>query len=213
MVKRGIGEDQIKKAELSKQKILNFLKDGQWHRYGEILSTIKVSPTTLTKHLKELEKGIVERKVDIKSGEYPPPVCYRIRPKSSELFRALTEQEALDSRSKYITEDGRLENYWREYIAETSINIMHLLSMHFAFKKHGIQNDESFNQELELFFIPNFRDHVQNARLKLKELADKGVDVVKLVGESSEKISKDADYLLKQVHTSKRRHNFKSSNS
>jgi len=49
------------------------LSDGKWHRHKELLEKTGLSPTTLSKHLKELEKGIVEKRIDITSGEYPTP--------------------------------------------------------------------------------------------------------------------------------------------
>ena len=60
--------------------ILMALSDGQWHRNKELKEETKLTPRTLSKHLKELEKelGWIERIEDKESGEYPHPILYRI---------------------------------------------------------------------------------------------------------------------------------------
>ena len=76
-----MGEYQVKRAEFSKSKILRILEDGEWHRYSEIKKAAGVSTATLSKHLEELVKsGVIIKKIDLESGEYPYPVLYRINP-------------------------------------------------------------------------------------------------------------------------------------
>lgn len=78
---RGLGETQFIMSQLPRQKILSFLRNGEWRRFGEILEATKVSPVTLSKHLKKLVSAdVVERKVFL-NDSYPPPVCYRLRNK------------------------------------------------------------------------------------------------------------------------------------
>lgn len=64
----------------NQQLIILALSDGQWHRNKELKEKTKLTPRTLSKHLKELvkEHQWVERKEDTESGEYPHPVLYRI---------------------------------------------------------------------------------------------------------------------------------------
>lgn len=83
---KGMGIDQVAKSRKAKIQLLHYLSDGKWHRYNEIKNHKrsgrifgKVSPATLSKHLKELVKcGFLEKKMDRESGEYPYPVSYRI---------------------------------------------------------------------------------------------------------------------------------------
>jgi len=90
----GWGEQQLQQAKTSVKKISDTLTDGKWHRYGEILSTIRktsrISSATLSKWLKKMEaEGLIKKKVDIKSGKYPYPAFYQQTPLlEQELQRA-----------------------------------------------------------------------------------------------------------------------------
>jgi DNA-binding HxlR family transcriptional regulator len=81
----GKGDRQIKESLEKRKLILSILSDGEWHRHKEILEKTRLSPTTLSKHLKDLTKGIVEKKLDLESKEYPYPVLYRLKPKFKEI--------------------------------------------------------------------------------------------------------------------------------
>ena len=65
MAKRGLGDTQIKNSKRAKEKILSVLEsaleNGEFLRYKEIQDKTGLSTATLTKHLKELGKGIIER--------------------------------------------------------------------------------------------------------------------------------------------------------
>lgn len=198
MGKQGFGEKQENDQRKATQKIIQVLNDQKWHRYKELEAGTGLSTATLSKHLKELEKGIVERHVDAESAEYPPPVCYRLRQENNPAFWNPTNPEILTKRSKYITEYGQLDNYWREFIAETTLNIMWLLQTHFIYRNQSEQSREEFNQALELIYLQNFREHAHKAKEKLKELSDEGVNISKIINESAENIAKDMHYLLKQ---------------
>ena len=65
--------------------MIGFLSDGRWHRYCEIIDKTGLSTATVTKHLKQLEGLMVERRVDTESGEYPYPTYYRIIPPKTRL--------------------------------------------------------------------------------------------------------------------------------
>jgi len=94
MVERGVGSWQISRARTAVQAIMKILRDGEWHRYKELRGKAGVSSATLSKHLKELEKGVVEKKILLKSGEYPYPVVYRIREQYQTVFKIFNIPDA-----------------------------------------------------------------------------------------------------------------------
>jgi DNA-binding HxlR family transcriptional regulator len=81
MAKKGVGEYQTRKENISKKEILKVLEDGKWHRFSEILKATGLSTATLSKHLKMLEGKLIQKKIDIESGEKPIPIYYRLNPK------------------------------------------------------------------------------------------------------------------------------------
>jgi DNA-binding HxlR family transcriptional regulator len=94
MVERGVGSWQTSKARTAVQAIMKILRDGEWHRYKELRGKAGLSSATLSKHLKELEKGVVEKKILLKSGEYPYPVVYRIREQYQAVFKIFNIPDA-----------------------------------------------------------------------------------------------------------------------
>jgi len=108
MVKRGLGEYQIKKAEKSRNLVMNVLANGDWLRYTQLANQTSLSTATVSKFLKELEKeGEIQKKVDIESGEYPYPAYYRLTDRGLERVN----KEALKKR---IDETPPLERYSME---------------------------------------------------------------------------------------------------
>ena len=198
MAKRGIGEDQIRKAKLSKQKILYFLRDGQWHRYSEILKAIKVSPTTLTKHLKELEKGIVERHINIESGEYPPPVSYRLKPSVSQIAKIWHDAIVGPlKRADFVKGKSKADNvnFFMEYLnLQTGFQLLGNLRDYFYLN----ENEIAFNQSLDLYVLAFYREGAFMLKEKLKELAAQGVNVLALIHEAEQKMSKHFEHLEKE---------------
>lgn len=79
MVNKGFGKWQIDQSAIAANAIMEILIDGEWHRYQEIRTKSGLSSATLSKHLKELEGGIVEKEMRLKTGEYPYPVYYRLK--------------------------------------------------------------------------------------------------------------------------------------
>jgi len=83
---QGLGQDQIKRARTAKTAVLKVLADNKWHRFGKIVEATKISAATVSKYLKEFEKKglkgqkgkLVEKRVDVESGEYPYPAYYRM---------------------------------------------------------------------------------------------------------------------------------------
>ena len=94
MVERGVGSWQMSRARTAVQAIMRILRDGEWHRYKELRGKAGLSSATLSKHLKELEKGVVEKKILLKSGEYPYPVVYRIREQYQTVFKIFNIPDA-----------------------------------------------------------------------------------------------------------------------
>jgi DNA-binding HxlR family transcriptional regulator len=78
---KGIGKYQVKKAQKTIMTILRVLSDGKPHQYSELKDKTKLNSPTLSKHLKRLTKmKLIERKINLKSGKYPPPVNYTAKP-------------------------------------------------------------------------------------------------------------------------------------
>jgi len=73
--------DNARYKQYNHSLILIALSDGQWHRNMELKEQTKLTPRTLSKHLKELTNELqwIERKEDTESGEYPHPVLYRAK--------------------------------------------------------------------------------------------------------------------------------------
>lgn len=62
----------------AENKIKNALNDGEWHRPKDLKEETRQTAATLSKHLKRMVKGIVEKRVDT-SGNAPYPVYYRLK--------------------------------------------------------------------------------------------------------------------------------------
>jgi DNA-binding HxlR family transcriptional regulator len=92
----------------NQQIILLALVDGQWHRNMDLKEETKLTPRTLSKHLKELTNELhwIERKEDTESGEYPHPVLYRATEESilytTYLMITLNNANKMEKRLKEI---------------------------------------------------------------------------------------------------------------
>jgi DNA-binding HxlR family transcriptional regulator len=197
-MQKGIGEYQIKKAKASKKEILKVLQDGKWHRYNEIKKATGLSSATLSKHLEELTNGIVEKKLDLESKEYPYPVLYRLKP---FVFEKAKPIEPL------FTKDYKLIRY--------DLHMLHHLCgmITLDFLRTYLENpkkerEEIFNQAFENYVIERYRESVNMLKeelLKEMEKEEKEVrklfekDVVGLLEENLELYKKDYDLLLKEI--------------
>jgi DNA-binding HxlR family transcriptional regulator len=67
--------------QYNQELILFALLDGQWHRNMELIEKTKLTPRTLSKHLRKLERQLqwIQRKEDTESGAYPHPVLYKAK--------------------------------------------------------------------------------------------------------------------------------------
>jgi len=148
MVKRGVGSWQINKARTAAEALTKILRDGEWHRYQELRQKTELSSATLSKHLKELERGVVEKKIQLKSGEYPYPVVYRIKEQYLIFFRMFG---ILDAR-----EVGGKTGISRKKLAEAVETNMKLINQAFSLStKIAVttyatdRNAEAFMQSLD----------------------------------------------------------------
>jgi len=197
-MQKGIGEYQIKKAKASKKEILKVLQDGKWHRYSEIKEATGLSPATLSKHLEELTKGIVEKKLDLESGEYPYPVLYRLKPFVFEKAKPIEPQ---------FTRKYELIRYDLHFLH----SLCGLLTLDFLrmYLENPKENEEIFNQAFENYVIERYRDSVNLLKeelLRIKEEEEKKEerkifekDVIELLEENLELYKKDYDFLLKKI--------------
>ena len=196
MTKRGLGETQIGWEKTAKKKIIMCLKDGKWHRYSQLQKETGLSPATLTKHLKEMIKGIVERYLDVKSGQYPPPVSYRLK-------TAYTKQEK-------DWNDFIMGPIKRSNLADSKINRVHTSIEHLNVLT-GLQvlgnlknyfednkNETVFNQSLDLIVMAFYRDGVSILKEKLEEINSQGVNVQTLISEAEKKVNKHYEHLSKE---------------
>jgi DNA-binding transcriptional ArsR family regulator len=200
MTERGLGEKQIKMSRKAKQKIIQVLQDRKAHRYQQLQEETGLSTATLSKHLKELESGLVKRTVNVEEGFYPPPVYYEInlKPFDKRLSWAdkIGSNTFMDKRSGWITKHKELENYIREINWNVGQLLIYFLRIYF---ENPLENEEKFNQALEYYLIPFFQDYVQNAKLKMEELADKGENIKQILDTSEKKLSSDIGTILKRV--------------
>jgi len=197
-MQKGIGEYQIKKAKASKKEILKVLQDGKWHRYSEIKEATGLSPATLSKHLEELTKGIVEKKLDLESGKYPYPVLYRLKPFVFEKAKPIEPQ---------FTRKYELIRYDLHFLH----SLCGLLTLDFLrmYLENPKENEEIFNQAFENYVIERYRDSVNLLKeelLRIKEEEEKKEerkifekDVIELLEENLELYKKDYDFLLKKI--------------
>lgn len=95
---------------------MKILKDAEWHRYQELREKTGLSSATLSKHLKELEKGVVEKQVRLDSGEYPYPVFYRIKEPYQTLFEVFNIPDARKFRRNTKVDEKKLEQEMQAYL-------------------------------------------------------------------------------------------------
>jgi len=189
MSERGIGSSQIRMMKTAEQKILKVLQDGEWHRYQNLQQQTGLSTATLSKHLKDLEKGIVERRLDQGSNEYPPPVYYRIKQdvplNSVKMWR------------EFLMESIKNEGLWLQYrhpeifieFLNQMIGLQALENLEYYFYTN--ESEETFEQSLEYMVISVYRDSIQTLKNKLKELGDKGENLQVIIANAQTDMGDD----------------------
>lgn len=191
-MKKGLGEQQIKDQEKAIQKILNVLDNGERIRYSELQEKTGLSTATLTKHLKKLKNGIVERKVDSESSEYPPPVYYQLRKNVFPKLHPKTPEETCLFMLKY-----NLPRYDVHLL--NSLAGLILLNFLELYSQNPEQNDELFEQTVEHYIIQRYREGIRNLKIKIKELSEKGIEVNAMLADSVNRYKQDYDWMLKKI--------------
>jgi len=144
---KGIGEYQTTQRIQNRMKILNILKDGEWHRYSEIKEKVQLSSPILADHLKEL-KHFIERKAGEEDYRF---TFYKANPTlqsnffEAELIHAsLKDLEADFSKTKDLASALEL------------INAMSNANMILAFSSIKAQIFDVNNPELVKIFLETF---------------------------------------------------------
>jgi DNA-binding Lrp family transcriptional regulator len=172
----GKGTTQIKDALKNQKLILSILSDGKWHRHREILEKTKLSPTTLSKHLKELEKGIVQKRIDLQSGEYPYPVYYRLNQSLAIIrgFKRFTRPCLFTLENRL----SRLDLYvYQKFMGER------LLQYLIEFSENPKKQEELFNQAVEYFVLEDFREWIQALKETVRKLKKENVNITEILKE------------------------------
>jgi DNA-binding HxlR family transcriptional regulator len=165
-MQKGIGEYQIKKAKASKKEILKVLQDGKWHRYNEIKEATGLSSATLSKHFEKLvENGVVEKKLDLESGEYPYPVLYRLNPnlqKTVDIWRNFLLSHVERSGNFWLKTD-KPEKPFQSLANLTILGFVDLL-------KQEQPNMEYFEQAFQYSVLGFFEEGLKLLKQKLETL-------------------------------------------
>jgi DNA-binding HxlR family transcriptional regulator len=195
MVERGVGDWQVNKARTAVQVITKILRDGEWHRYHELRDKTGLSSATLSKHLKELERGVVEKKILLKSGEYPYPVFYRIRERYQTVFRIFNILDARRLGKKTETNKKKLAEAMQAYME--LINKALSDSAKVALEIYAVErNFEAFQQSLDSFWGA-YREAAQ----AFQETVDRFDDATKMPAQVEEisRISKELSLRVDEV--------------
>jgi len=139
--------------------------------------TIPVVVSTASKHLKELERqGIVDKKVDTESGQYPYPAVYRVSPNFKAYLEMLKELEASRSLWTRIAWVHDSEDRMHAILMFALRN--HIFDFLFTLK-YVIQHEEVADFLVELH-TTNYLNTLWNlvAQLKEKTLSKDQVDAL-----------------------------------
>jgi DNA-binding HxlR family transcriptional regulator len=156
MAKKGVGEYQFQKAKFSEKIILKVLEDGKWHRFSEILKATGLSTATLSKHLKMLEGKLIQKKIDIESGEKPIPIYYRLNPNL---------QKTVDEWRKLLS---KIETYQIEKSLQMLANQAILAFVDLL--KQEQPNKEYFEQAFQYSVLGFFEEGLKLLKQKLETL-------------------------------------------
>ncbi|MBS7637038.1 hypothetical protein KEJ37_06905 [Candidatus Bathyarchaeota archaeon] len=197
MVEKGVGEYQIRKAQTSEKQILQVLSDGKWHRYQEIKEAVKLSTATISKVLKRLERGLIEKKLDLETREYPHPVYYRLKPDvPTENIRMWREFLAEVIKRKSVKEPERYIELLNQLVG---LQVLENLKYHFLVN----ESEEAFEQALEFLVLDVYREAVHTLKEKLRELG-KTEDLQVLLAEAETRMANDYEHMLKEKRKDKK---------
>jgi DNA-binding Lrp family transcriptional regulator len=193
MERKGIGRYQKDLVWDSEKRILNVLSNGKWHRYQEIQQATKLSTATLSKHLKRLEKGIVEKRIDLQSGEYPYPVYYRLKENLSSnlhepwrtfLFEQITKQPEF-----WLKQPETFMEFLNQMVG---LQILINLHYYFTYEK----NEAMLEQANEFLAFSLYKECVDFLKAKLEELG-KTENLSVILAEAEERMAKDFEIMWK----------------
>jgi len=198
MVDKGIGTYQIGKSRTSEKEILNVLTDGEWHRYQEMQQLTRLSTATLSKHLKRLENGIVEKRLDLESGAYPYPVYYRLKPSLTEANREWKEILKNEIQLNLDLLEQNPEQYFHFLTVMLNLETIKHLQFYFLNPK---QNENAFNQLMEFFVFSAYRDSIKKLKMKLKEHEEKNIQ--QILAKAEKRITEDFKSTCKKLSKKK----------
>lgn len=181
------------------KNILDALDDGEWHQYKDLLKTTGMSTATLSKYLKDLEKGIVERKFDVESKEYPHPVYYRIK---DDYFAKHGKDniQMLKTIASNITNDSGINDFLSQVNFVCGMQIIANLTWYFAFAEKGRVKNEEYDQFLQYFILPTYENSIAILKEKLSSLANQRIDVKALLDEAEDLMIKEEKNRQKSKH-------------
>ena len=199
MARKGIGRYQKDLAWDSEKQILNVLSNGKWHRYQEIQQATRLSTATLSKHLKRLEKGLVEKRIDLQSGEYPYPVYYRIK-------QNVISQMEREWRAFLFEQITKQPEFWlkqpeifMEFLNQM-VGLQILINLHYYFTWE--KNEAMLEQSNEFLAFSLYKECVDFLKAKLEELG-KTENLSVILAEAKERMAKDFETMWKNKFQNK----------
>lgn len=189
--KSGIGDYQIKEENKAIKKIVGCLIDGEWHRYHDIQAATRLSPATLSKHLKKLGKIMLEKNVDVKSGEYPYPAYYRLDDFARGRVTILKSLEKIMAKGAYMVEKKQPRFYLHNLNAALGTGLLKILEK----TLHEVTDEKELDMIIEVLILWNFETYVRLFVSQLRELAKEGIDWKTILKESVEQYLDDYEAL------------------
>ena len=195
----GSAEKKRTYALSTKRGIIKFLSNGEWYRNKDILSNVKGSSATVQKHLNELAEGMVERKMDLESKEYPHPVYYRLKPQYvNNPLRQLEKDwqdavlnEPLDQQD--VSKGKEISHYIEFLNVQTGLQVLGQIRQFLDEK-----NEFAFSQAIDLWVLAAYRENAFKLKEKLENASCQGVNVQALIWEAEQKMLKHFEHLLKE---------------
>ncbi len=175
MVEKGIGSYQIGKAQKSQNEIMKVLDDHEWHRYQDLVKLTRLSQPTLSKHLKQMLTGMIEKKIDASGSEYPYPVFYRIKPnyQINKKPRARIRERPTWSLSY------KLYRLFDQTMELLRFQALWTLKTYFLEK-----NEAAYEQQMQAYVIAYLENEMNDLKRQLEDLSETGEDIPKLIDDA-----------------------------
>ena len=170
----GLAEKKRNYTTSTRKEIIQLLNDGEWHRSQDILLNVKGSSATVQKYLNELAKGMVERKENLESKEYPTPVYYRLKPQYVKNSLRELEREWQEEIIN-MCRDFRTPDYFLMVLnAQLTFSFINILK---DYLDNPAEKEAEFSQALDDLILPFYRDNYYLLKDKLKDQMSKGIDI------------------------------------